>query len=520
MCFFFSLHNFQIICDLVEKPHQGIISIIDEACLTVGKINDETLLEAMDKKLANHPHYSSRQLKSMDKELKHKVDFRITHYAGDVIYNINGFIEKNKDTLYQDFKRLLYNSKDTNLSTMWPEGAQDITKTTKRPLTAGTLFQRSMIDLVATLERHEPFYIRCIKPNDNKVATIFDEVRVEHQVRYLGLLENVRVRRAGFVHRQRYDKFLLRYKMISEYTWPNFRGPEKEGVQVLLDQHKFSQDVKFGRTKVFIRSPQTLFALERKRNEMIPSIVILLQKQVRGWIARQQYKKMTAAVAIMKYFTQYKRQQYVNELAQKFRYAGRMKDYGKSIAWPIAPIAARKAEPDLKMLYNKWRASMMLRKFPRSEWAQLRLQVIAASALKQRRKFWGQSRRWLGNYLANPNENTNYSHYNASISNMRNADDHFTKVLFSAFVKKFNHCNKVADRAMILTETTVYKLDGYKKKFKNMSRSIEIKEVCLEQFNISKIFFFFIFIFRISAFGHQRQSGQRSTDCIPFTKAE
>lgn len=92
----------------------------------------------MDKKLANHPHYSSRQLKPMDKELKHRENFRITHYAGDVIYSITGFIEKNRDTLYQDFKRLLYHSKDKNLSDMWPEGAQDITKTTKRPLTAGT----------------------------------------------------------------------------------------------------------------------------------------------------------------------------------------------------------------------------------------------------------------------------------------------------------------------------------------------------------------------------------------------
>lgn len=75
------------------------------------------------------------------------------HYAGDVIYSINGFIEKNRDTLFQDFKRLLFNSKDAIVSGMWPEGSQDISKTTKRPLTAGTLFQKSMTDLVATLLR-------------------------------------------------------------------------------------------------------------------------------------------------------------------------------------------------------------------------------------------------------------------------------------------------------------------------------------------------------------------------------
>lgn len=443
----------------------------------MGKVNDETLLEAMDKKLAQHPHYSSRQLKPMDKELKHKVDFRITHYAGDVIYDITGFMEKNKDTLYQDFKRLLYHSKDVNLTSMWPEGAQDITKTTKRPLTAGTLFQKSMVELVATLQKQEPHYVRCIKPNDNKVATLFDTVRVEHQVRYLGLLENVRVRRAGFVHRQRYDQFLQRYKMISEYTWPNYRGTHKEGVEVLMQINNFQDDVKFGRTKLFIRSPNTLFSLENKRNEMIPVIVTFLQKQVRGWICRQQYKKMCAAVTIMRCYNAFKRRKYVEELATKFRYAKNMKDYGKHIVWPQPPISVRKSEHGLRMLYNKWRASMLLRKFPRSEWAQLRLQIAAASALKQRRKFWGQNRRWLGNYLTNPTENTNYSHYNASINNLRNSDHHFSKVLFSSFVKKFNHCNKSADRAIILNESTVYKLDGYKNKFKNMSRTIEIKDV-------------------------------------------
>lgn len=86
------------------------------------------LLEAMDKKLMDHKHYASRQLKPMDKELQHKTQFRIKHYAGDVVYAVNGFLDKNKDTLFQDFKRLMYKSKNPLVSGMWPEGAQDITK--------------------------------------------------------------------------------------------------------------------------------------------------------------------------------------------------------------------------------------------------------------------------------------------------------------------------------------------------------------------------------------------------------
>lgn len=65
--------------------------------------------------------------------------------------------------------------------------------------------------LVKNLTSKEPFYIRCIKPNEVKSATIFDDEPIRHQVSYLGLVENVRVRRAGFVYRQRYDRFLKRY---------------------------------------------------------------------------------------------------------------------------------------------------------------------------------------------------------------------------------------------------------------------------------------------------------------------
>ncbi|XP_068150663.1 unconventional myosin ID [Drosophila tropicalis] len=473
--------NNKIICDLVEQPHKGIIAIMDEACLSVGNVTDDTLLGAMDKNLSKHPHYTSRQLKPTDKELKHREDFRITHYAGDVIYNINGFIEKNKDTLYQDFKRLLHNSKDINMSEMWPEGAQDIKKTTKRPLTAGTLFQKSMADLVVTLLKKEPFYVRCIKPNDIKSSTVFDEERVQHQVRYLGLLENVRVRRAGFVNRQRYDKFLLRYKMISQYTWPNFRaGSDRDGVRVLIEEKGFAQDVKYGHTKIFIRSPRTLFALEQQRNEMIPHIVTLLQKQVRGWIARRNYKKIKAAVTIMRAYKTYKLRSYVQELANRFRNAKQMRDYGKSIQWPQPPLAGRKAEAKLHRVFDFWRANMILSKYPRSEWPQLRLQIIAVTALAGRRPYWGQQRKWLGDYLANSMDNSGYEAYSANVRKLKSSGpsgDLFRQVLFSAFAKKFNKHNKQAERAFIITDTTIHKLDGIKKKFRDLNHTIAIKDL-------------------------------------------
>jgi myosin-1 len=69
--------NNQVICDLVELPHRGIIAILDEACLSVGNITDQTVLEAMDRNLKAHAHYTSRQLSPSDKTLAHAQDFRI-----------------------------------------------------------------------------------------------------------------------------------------------------------------------------------------------------------------------------------------------------------------------------------------------------------------------------------------------------------------------------------------------------------------------------------------------------------
>lgn len=139
-----------------------------------------------------------------------KTEFRISHYAGDVKYQIKGFIDKNKDSLYQDFKRMLFSSRNKYIKDMWPEGAQSLTEITKRPQTVATRFKNSMIELVQHLSNKDPFYVRCIKPNEFKVPKSFDSEKVKSQVYYLGLLENVRVRRAGFAYRLTYEKFLQR----------------------------------------------------------------------------------------------------------------------------------------------------------------------------------------------------------------------------------------------------------------------------------------------------------------------
>ncbi len=70
-----------------------------------------------------------------------------------------------------------------------------------------------------------------------------------------------------------------RYKMISEFTWPNHDLPsDKEAVKRLLQGCGFDHDVAYGKTKVFIRTPRTIFSLEEQRAEMVKRIVLFLQK--------------------------------------------------------------------------------------------------------------------------------------------------------------------------------------------------------------------------------------------------
>lgn len=157
-----------------------------------------------------------------------------------------------------------------------------MTEVSRRPITAGALFKTSMHELIENLKRKVPFYIRCIKPNAEKSPSKFDEQIVDHQVEYLGLVENVRVRRAGFAYRADYDRFLKRYKMISGKTWPNYYGGggNQMACREIINEKSFNGDSKYGKTKIFIRSPQTIVKLEQEREHYLGLIIILLQKVV------------------------------------------------------------------------------------------------------------------------------------------------------------------------------------------------------------------------------------------------
>ncbi|XP_023494791.2 unconventional myosin-Ig [Equus przewalskii] len=452
--------NNATIVELVERPHRGILAVLDEACSTAGPITDRIFLQTLDTHHRHHPHYTSRQLCPTDKTMEFGRDFRIKHYAGDVTYSVEGFIDKNRDSLFQDFKRLLYNSTDPTLKAMWPDGQQDITEVTKRPLTAGTLFKNSMVALVENLASKEPFYVRCIKPNEDKVAARLDEGHCRHQVAYLGLLENVRVRRAGFASRQPYPRFLLRYKMTCEYTWPNhLLGSDKAAVGALLEQHGLQGDVAFGHSKLFIRSPQTLVTLEQGRARLIPIIVLLLQKAWRGTLARRRCRRLRAIYTIMRWFRRHKVRAHLAELQRQFQAARQPPLYGRDLVWPPPPAVLQPFQDTCHALFCRWRARQLVKNIPPSDMAQIKAKVAAMGALQELRQDWGCRRAWARDYLSSATDNPTASGLFAQRLKILREKDGFGTVLFSSHVRKVNRFNKRRDRALLLTDRHLYKLE-------------------------------------------------------------
>uniref|UniRef100_A0A8C1CXG0 Myosin IG n=1 Tax=Cyprinus carpio carpio TaxID=630221 RepID=A0A8C1CXG0_CYPCA len=453
--------NNQIIVDLVEQPHKGIISILDEACLTAGKVTDTVCLDSMNKKLGQHPHYTSRKVK---REREYWIPIPV-HW-----YSVEGFLDKNKDPLFQDFKRLMYNSSDHVLKEMWPDGKMSITEVTKRPLTAATLFKNSIIALVDKLACKEPYYVRCIKPNEVKSPLLFDDGRCQHQVAYLGLLENVRVRRAGFAYRQPYARFLQRYKMTCEYTWPNhLMSTDQEAVEAIVNQHGFEDDVAYGHTKLFVRTPRTLFTLEQERAALIPILVLFLQKVWRGALARMRCRKIRAIYTIMAHYKCYKVKAHFWEVERRFANVRNMADYGKSVEWPTPPAALMQFHRITQHLHRRWWARQLIKNIPPSDMAEVRAKVAALSALSGERVDWGYSRAWERDYLANakdsPLMSTNFVRITKELKNK----DQYSQVLFSCSVRMLNWFNNTKDRALLITDKHIYRLEP-KKHFKVQKR--------------------------------------------------
>ncbi|KAG5848947.1 hypothetical protein ANANG_G00104870 [Anguilla anguilla] len=208
-----------------------------------------------------------------------------------VSYDADGFCERNRDVLFTDLIELMQSSEIPFIRALFPENLNADKK--GRPTTAGSKIKKQANDLVGTLMKCTPHYIRCIKPNETKKPRDWEESRVKHQVEYLGLKENIRVRRAGYAYRRVFRKFLNRYAILTKESWPTWRGEEKQGVLHLLRSVNMDQDqYQLGHTKLFIKAPESLFLLEETRDRKFDGHARAIQRTWWKYVARKKCVQM------------------------------------------------------------------------------------------------------------------------------------------------------------------------------------------------------------------------------------
>ncbi|XP_024942663.1 myosin-IB isoform X2 [Cephus cinctus] len=484
--------NNKVICDLIEEKHKGIISLLDEECLRPGDPTDLSFLEKLNCSLNNHPHYISHMKADIQtQKIMGRDEFRLVHYAGDVTYNVRGFLEKNNDLLFRDLREVMSHTKNSITKAVFD--VKDLTSK-KRPETAITQFKNSLNNLMEILMGKEPSYIRCIKPNDFKMANQFNEKIVLHQVKYLGLIENLRVRRAGFAYRRPYEQFLQRYKALCPLTWPRYAGPAKEGVQALVCHLGYDcDDYKMGNTKLFIRFPKTLFdtedafqlkkhdiaaiiqskwkcILQRRKYLQMRKAAIVLQKYIRRWLAkREAERRRKAAITIRRFikgfitrngppneenvaFIELAKSQWLIRLSKNLP-VGVMNN-----TWPSCPYACQEASALLFEIYKKWKARQYRLSLSREEIAHFKLKILSQELFKGKKKSYAKSLgpRFLEDRLGAEHKALRQTFITNILPRGEN-------IKYATPVVKYDrHGYKPRERVLILTEEAVYILDSLK----------------------------------------------------------
>nr|XP_036866507.1 unconventional myosin-VIIa isoform X3 [Manis javanica] len=263
--------------DMIANKPMNIISLIDEES-KFPKGTDTTMLHKLNSKHKLNSNYVSPKN-------NHETQFGINHFAGVVYYESRGFLEKNRDTLHGDIIQLVHSARNKFIKQIFQADVAMGAETRKRSPTLSSQFKRSLELLMRTLGACQPFFVRCIKPNEfKKPMQLFDRHLCVRQLRYSGMMETIRIRRAGYPIRYSFVEFVERYRVLlpgvkPAYKQGDLRGTCQRMAEAVLGTH---DDWQIGKTKIFLKDHHDML-LEVERDKAITDRVILLQKVIRGF---------------------------------------------------------------------------------------------------------------------------------------------------------------------------------------------------------------------------------------------
>ncbi|XP_061642056.1 myosin heavy chain, fast skeletal muscle-like [Phyllopteryx taeniolatus] len=283
--------------ELIEKP-MGIFSILEEECM-FPKASDITF---KNKLYDQHLGKSAPFQKPKPTKGKAEAHFSLVHYAGTVDYNVNGWLDKNKDPLNDSVIQLYQKSSLKLLALLYlSHSSGDDAKGGKKGgkkkgasfQTVSALFRENLGKLMTNLRSTHPHFVRCLIPNETKTPGLMENHLVIHQLRCNGVLEGIRICRKGFPSRILYGDFKQRYKVLNASVIPegHFIDNKKASEKLLGSINVDHSQYKFGHTKVFFKAG-LLGALEEMRDEKLVELVTMTQALCRGYVMRREFAKM------------------------------------------------------------------------------------------------------------------------------------------------------------------------------------------------------------------------------------
>ncbi|XP_059432809.1 myosin-17-like [Corylus avellana] len=272
----------QDVLDLIEKKPGGIIALLDEACM-FPKSTHETFAQKLYQTFKNHKRFIKPKLS--------RTSFTISHYAGEVNYLADLFLDKNKDYVVAEHQDLLTASKCSFVAGLFPPLPEESSKSSKFS-SIGSRFKLQLQSLMETLSSTEPHYIRCVKPNNVLKPAIFESLNVIQQLRCGGVLEAIRISCAGYPTRRTFYEFLHRFGVLAPEVLEG-NHDEKVACQMIMDK-KGLKGYQIGKAKVFLRAGQ-MAELDARRSEVLGNAAKIIQRQSRTYIARKEFVALRKA---------------------------------------------------------------------------------------------------------------------------------------------------------------------------------------------------------------------------------
>ncbi|XP_049959838.1 myosin-I heavy chain [Schistocerca serialis cubense] len=284
--------------ELIEKPPRCILKLLTEQC-HMPKGSDLAYLTNLHAEFENHPNY----VKGDDRR-KWEKEFGIHHYAGCVTYCVEGFVDKNRDVQQDVFFDFM--SRSTN------DFVQEITKyqdlmccatrmgtmssrgTSKGKPTVSDTFRHQLQALVDVLQATNPWYVRCIKPNMQKSPNNYNEKLVLDQLKYLGMLDIIRIRKEGYPVHMPFDEFIQRYRCLIGSAQKLPSCPKEAVKSIIKLQKAESTEWQVGKSKVFLRNC-VHEPLEDARGQIVRCMATRIQTCWRRHCCQREYLRTRKA---------------------------------------------------------------------------------------------------------------------------------------------------------------------------------------------------------------------------------